>query len=331
MGISILVSQTPPTKQNDSIYPPNLFDGFKPNTEEWLIWFTTTWTLYFLEDFADEYDEFSDLFEGFELLFPHPLRIVETYEYNGTETIEIKGEAVFDLYFTSKMISNLGSNDKVNVGLYSLNLNSLLPIPNMIKNETTEITPELLKNINKQTVIINNINHTLEPGESLLFKVELIPGNKTITEWLKKERPILKEFGNRALDLLIDIANSSGNPTLQIISEFIDEIGILAEELNITKEDASEILNSIISSSLVYDSAGHPSSVTLPFKTPEANENKNTKIYYLHTGKKMDERKPTKEDHSSNNLMNSLLIQLTNESINLLKVWYFISPQFLIF
>ncbi|MEA3457964.1 MAG: hypothetical protein U9R21_04720, partial [Candidatus Thermoplasmatota archaeon] len=35
MGMSVLVSQNPPTKQNDSIYPPNLIDGFKPNSEEW--------------------------------------------------------------------------------------------------------------------------------------------------------------------------------------------------------------------------------------------------------------------------------------------------------
>ena len=100
--------------------------------------------------------------------------------------------------------------------------------------------------------------------------------------------------------------NHSELPTLQNISELIDEISVLADEFNITKEDVSEILNSMISSSLVYDSVSHPSSVTLPFKAPGANEDENTKIYYLHSGNKMDETKPTKQDSSRNNLENSI-------------------------
>jgi len=38
MGMSVLVSQTPPTKQNDSVYPPNLIDGSKLNLEELSAW-----------------------------------------------------------------------------------------------------------------------------------------------------------------------------------------------------------------------------------------------------------------------------------------------------
>ena len=303
MGMSVLVSQTPPTKQNDSVYPPNLFDGFKLKPEEWLVWFA----FYFVDDLTGEYgDELGDLLEGFKLFFPNPLRIVETYECDGSEAIEIDGDVSFDLHFSSRMASKFGSNDEVNVALYSLSSDSLLPVPNMIKNKTVEITPELLKKINEQTVTIENVNHTLEPGDSLLFKIELIPGNKTAAERLKKEKPILEELGDWALDMLKNIANSSGNPTLQNITELIDEISSLADEFNITKEDASEILNSMISSSLVYDSISHPSSVTLPFKAPDASEDENTKIYYLHSGNKMDETKPTKQDSSQNNLESSI-------------------------
>jgi len=305
-GLSILVSQTRPIKQNDSVYPPNIFNGLTLNSEEWLIWLTTTWILYFIDDFADEYSEYADLLDEFELFFPHPLRILETYEHTGSEAIEIDGDVDFDLYFSSKTLSNFGEKDRVNVGLYSLNLDSLLPIPKMIKNETVDIQSESGSRINKQMITIKNINHTIEPGESLLFKVEIILGNKTITEWLNKERPILDQYKNRSIDLIKNLINNSGNPTLQNISEFIDEISSIAEEYNITKEDTSEIINSIISSSLVYDSVSHPSSVTLPFIDPNAIEDENTKIYYLHSGSEMDEQVPTKEEYSSNNLENTV-------------------------
>jgi len=297
MGMSVLVSQTPPTKQNDSIYPPNLIDGSKLHLEELSAWVA----FYFLEDLTGEFgDELGDLLDGFELFFPHPLRIVETYEYDGSEAIKIDGDVSFDLHFSSRMV--FVDNDKVNVALYSLSLDSLLPIPNMIKNKTVEITPESLKKINEQTVTIENVNHTLEPGDSLLFKIELIPGNKTATEWLKKESPILEKIVN----CVINWINNSELPAVQNVSEFIDEISVLADEFNITKEDAAEILNSMISSSLVYDSVNHPSSVTLPFKAPGASRDENTKIYYLHSGNKMDEQEPTKQDSSKNNLKNSI-------------------------
>jgi len=305
-GLSILVSETRPLKQNDSVYPPNLINGFTLNSEEWLVWLTTTWILYFLDDFGDEYGEYADLLDEFELFFPHPLRIVETYEYTGSETIEIDGDVVFDLYFSSKTFSRFGENDKINVGLYSLNLDSLLPIPKMIKNETVDIISESNSKINEQLVKINNINHTLDPGESLLFKVEIILGNNSFTDWLNKERPILEQYRNQTIDLIRNIVNNSGNPTLQNISQFLDEISIIAEEYNITKEDTSDIINSIISSSLVYDSVSHPSSVTLPFINPNTIEDENSKIYYLHSGGEMDELLPTKEEYSSDTIENAI-------------------------
>ena len=76
LGLTILVSELFPSKINDSVYPPTIFNGLTFNSEEWITWFSTTWLFYFLEDLTDEYDDFDDLFEGLELLFPHPLRIV---------------------------------------------------------------------------------------------------------------------------------------------------------------------------------------------------------------------------------------------------------------
>ena len=53
------VSKTPPNKQNDSRYPPSIIkkDPSKIlpelNSEEWLLWLTTAWILYFFEDFEE--------------------------------------------------------------------------------------------------------------------------------------------------------------------------------------------------------------------------------------------------------------------------------------
>ena len=49
-----------------------------------------------------------------------------------------------------------------------------------------------------QEIIIENVNHTLDPGESLLFEIELIPGNKTIID-LYKGTPNYDQFLLRAL------------------------------------------------------------------------------------------------------------------------------------
>ena len=146
LGLTVLTSESFPMKTNDSFYPPKIFDGLSFNSEEWLTWFTTTWLFYFLDDLTGEYeefDEFGDLFEGLELLFPNPLRIVESYEYDGNNTIQINGNVNFNLFLSSKIFSKISENDEVRIGFYSLNPDSIFPIPIKIDDKTVEI--QLLK------------------------------------------------------------------------------------------------------------------------------------------------------------------------------------------
>ena len=79
----------------------------------------------------------------------------------------------------------------------------------------------------------------------------------------------------------------------------IDEI---ASEANITKEDAGIVLNSMISTSLVYDSVNHPSSVSLPFSIESEYDQENNVIYYLHSNNLMNFLSPESDDHSINDL-----------------------------
>jgi PKD repeat protein len=263
-----LVSESHPTKIVDSKYPPGLFKmdtskilpRYNLNSEELLIWYTN-WIFYFM------WDEYKDLFEGFELLellFPHPSRIVEAYEYNGNEQVEIKGDVVFDLYFSSEISSKFLNKDHVKIGLYSVNPESLLPFPKLIMNKTIIIKPNLLRGINEQKIKLRNINYTLDPGELLLFQVEIIPSNKTIVNLIKNRIDIGKIF-----DRWEERANRWENSRingLREIAVFINEIRNLSEGINISKEDIAEIANVVRSISLVYDSVSHPSSVTIPFK-----------------------------------------------------------------
>ena len=121
-GTFALVSQDPPTKQNDSEYPPILLNGLEINEEEWMNWFSA-WVLYLL---GDELNEYGDFLGGFDIILPHPYRIVEVYEHDENESVEIKGDVVFDLHFLSDITSKFNT-DEVNIVLYSMALESILP------------------------------------------------------------------------------------------------------------------------------------------------------------------------------------------------------------
>jgi len=298
MGMSVLVSQEPPTKQNDSEYPPLLLNGLELNSDE-LIYWLAAWAIQLM---GSEYD---DLLEGFDILLPHPFRIVESYEHYGDESVEIKGDVSFDLYFLSDITSKF-NKDEVKVCLYSMNSESLIPLPKEIKNTTVKITPKLLpRSIHGQKITLENVNYTLNPGDALLFSIEIIPGDKAIVNTVLKaiELPLLKSFGEKLLDFFENQENNSERPALQELGAIIKEFRSMIEdeEFNITADQISEIFTAVMSSSLVYDSTSHSSSVTLPFKAP-SSEDENTKVYYLHDGNEMDEEKPTKNASSSSDL-----------------------------
>jgi len=266
-GMLALASESHPTKRVDSKYPPSLFKmddskilpRYNLNSEELLIWFTN-WIFYFMWDEFD--DEYRNLFEGFELFFPHPFRIVEAYEYDGNEQVEIKGDVVFDLYFSSEISSKFLNKDRVKIGLYSVNPESLLPLPKEIKNATMKIRPNLLREIHRQKIKLQNIDFTLNPGGLLLFQVEIIPSNKTISNLIKNRMDMDKIF-----DRWEERANRWENSRingLREIAAFVNEIRNVSEYINISKEDIAEIANTIRSISFVYDSVHHPSSVTIP-------------------------------------------------------------------
>ncbi|MBD3226851.1 MAG: hypothetical protein GF329_01580, partial [Candidatus Lokiarchaeota archaeon] len=188
------LSELPPTKENDSRYPPSLlkkgeskiFPSF--NVDEVTI-YATAWLFYLFPEFnlTDLFDYFGDGIDtdeyDLELLFPHPYRVVGSYTNNGDKTIEISDDITYSLYFDSHFRLLPKFRDKVEIGIYSMDTKLLLPLPKLVKNTTVEIKPK--ERIKKQEITLENVNLTIEPGDSILLSIEIIPCENLIgrKEW----------------------------------------------------------------------------------------------------------------------------------------------------
>jgi hypothetical protein len=301
----ITLTPTSPTKQNYSQYPPSLFIKntsklflkYSLNVDQWLMW-ASTWIFYLLDDLSDF--DLSEIFPGYELLIPHPMRIVAAYLYTGNESVDINGDIIYNMYFNTE-VKNKKFIDKVKVELYAVNFESELPIPRRIKNTTIDLLPSRGSAIYKQQIILPEISYTLKPGDSLLFSVEIIPSNKTIYNFITK-RVDVDRFLERCEKFANFLENRTNLNRIQNLGTTLKEILSLFEEdiINITSEDIAVVLNALRSTSFVYDSVKYPSSVSIPAKISEED----IRIYYLHGDKTMDEKPP-----STNNLSESKIGQ----------------------
>lgn len=292
------ISVNPPTNQNDSLYPPYLFEKnttkllpHKQLSDQWLNWFTTAWLIYFLEGAGINLSDLFGYFGNgslsgydFTVLLPNPLRVVESYTYNGEAPVSIKGDLSFNLYFTPPRNKLPRYRDNVTVSLYSINMNSVIPLPKLIKYANVTLKPKG-STIYNQLVTLQNISYTLAPGASLLFSVEIFPANKIIPNWLSKKFNLTK-WDKRASFL----ENRTRLPTIKNIGTTIKELlaSLRDSGINITSKDIDDLLNSLVSTKFVYDSLIHPSSVTVPATITEED----IRVYYLQAGQKMSETKP---------------------------------------
>ncbi len=206
----------------------------------------------------------------------HPFLTAGWYEYNGTESIKIKGSITFNLYYSSTLATQLKYKDEVKVTLYSWDQNSLLfPFPREIKNGNTTITlkPEKFGDIvQNQTVTLKNISHTLREGEILIFAVEVIHSDKPIGNIVERryERKLKANLGK-----IGEFLNQSSDEQLQELGNIILGILEISEEYGITGEEIANLADSFSSSSFVYNSEDYPSSVTFPH-----NSTNSTKLYF---------------------------------------------------
>ena len=149
------------------------------------------------------------------------------------------------------------------MGIYSWN-NFIFP--HEIKNKTVFIKYNPISRISRQRVRLKEVNCTLHPGDALLFLVEIIPSNKTITKILERRLDLDKLF-DRWRDK-IQRWEDSNLPLLIRLANLLNFTILMFNEFNLSERDVVEILNDLISSSIVYDSIFHPSSVTLHLMLP---------------------------------------------------------------
>jgi len=275
-----MINQSPPSKNNDSMWPPSI-----SNTQEWLYWFTT-WLAYKGIEGVDD----SGLYGLDEL---NPFTLTEEYFYEGQETLEINGVVTFDLYFSSTLLSKiLKDSVEVSIGYYDYDYAFI-----EIGNTTAEIKSDLSGGkIQEQEIKIENVNYNLEPGNSLVFSIKLIQTDKPIGTIIKmQDEEELMSIAEQIADTLIA---QNIIPKLKDVGEAIKEVLNSSESMgiNITMDDIAELANAVVSSSFVYDSIEHRSSVTLPVAI--FGEEENTKTYYLHDENKMNEELPTKDKAS---------------------------------
>lgn len=310
------MSLTLPEAKNDSLFPPSI-----TNTEEWLMWFET-WIMSKafspdmileelgmneseLEENASELgmtvEEFLE-YLGFSDTF-NPFVMQETYTYTGEDELYVNGTITFDLYFSSNLPSRLLYKDQVEVTISVIDTETFEEVYS--KNTTATIESKLFGGkIQKQTISIDGVDFTLKNEDQIVFSIEMLPSEKLIGNLIgSQDEERLLEIADMMADVLIN-QNLSSN--LKQIGETIKEFINTSQSeggYNLTLEDLAELANAIRSSSFIFNSAEHASSVTLPITLPGEE---NTITYYLSTDSSGDkiltEEVPTSQNVSRANL-----------------------------
>ena len=314
------MSTDPPTKENDSEWPPSLFVKNKLlpqiNSEKWLAWFELWVTFKFaevmldlgdLDDFAgedipDEMIEYMDSFIQTLLDMYNPFKVAEEYTYTGEETSEINGEIIFDLFL--KSTSKIRYKDSIKVSISKYKMIFEMPVSEEIKNVTTEIKPTIIPGIIKLVPITLDLEDEkilLDQGDIITFSVEIIPSERRIGKILNRmaergfEEKAIKVVGRFAEFLSkrrCEKLNNLGDTIKEFLnmSEEFSEMGV-----NLTLADVADFTDGVKASSFIFASSTHPSKVTLPITLAEEDK-ENEVRYYLHDESTMDENIPTKEE-----------------------------------
>ncbi len=322
LGFAFL-SQTPPTSQKDSEYPPSILvkNGIigKNNThisEEWFTWLSTA----LLGELFDNLSglNLSDLegLEGLELFLPGLSRIVEGYTYNGNDTIHISGDIQYHLYFSdTKKLKKL--TDNVTVSLYTMNIESVFPFPKLIKNTSVRLTPTAsFGGIYDQQITLSNVNCTLTPGDNLLVSIEIVPTDKPILILDLLNRPLIK----KTIEGMVNrwVSGAVHGPLRLQLGALIKNVTALMEEggINFTSEDIASFINAMKSTKFIYNSQFHPSSVTFPAKLSVDD----IRIYYLISDQKLSETQQDGKNATKTKILTTPTLWTAEEGLDRNKI-----------
>jgi hypothetical protein len=238
------------------------------------------------EDGLGEFLQYLLLMKDFfdNILSPHPYRIIGSYYVN--ETLNITGDIVFSLFFSSTLLTQLEGKyqDKVNISLHHYDIYE--GTINQIENANLTITlyPELFED---KVQMANNIklidiNHTIYKGDYLLISVELIQSKKPISNFIEKRWEKRIKY---SIERLITYINYSKNPDISVFGGMLKDFFSLLQEAGIGAEEIANLVNSFSSSSFYYGSASYKSSVFIPISNSEDNKT----LYFHYMPSEIDE------------------------------------------
>ena len=296
--IGNIIDENPPTKTNDSEYPPtlrkfiDLFFGGDLKT--------------FIKSLlsGEELDE--NMFIEFEELILGMMFSLDSfrglYVYNGEESISLNGEVVFNLYFSSPL-NYIIDSDTANISfiVYDVDLNDFTIEPKITKSASVLIKRQLLSPLKNPTLyeIPITVNTELEPGNIIMVDIDIVAGERHLFDYI--DEIDISELGlNETLEVLAELINSTEIPELAPLADMLLDLSAALTE-DFSTEDITSILENL-TSSFIYDSVSHPSSLTIPKPIGSANE-ENIKTYYLHGDNVMDET-PADGDTKEVNLKN---------------------------
>jgi hypothetical protein len=229
----------------------------------------------------DGLDDFS-LPEDILILYGmHPYVTAGFFEYEGEDDLVIKGDITFNLFYSPTLSSSLLWKDDIIVSIHKLTEDpsslfgfSLKEIENA--NKTIKLKPELLGDFSqKLTVTLEDIDMIIQEGDTIVFKVEVVQSGKPIGNLFEKR------FGAKLISMIEKVADflkNAKSEDLINIGEAIVEILNLTEEMGLTPETIRSLVDSLSSSSFVYNSKDYPSNVFLPI-----NNEKNLTLYFNKT------------------------------------------------
>jgi large-conductance mechanosensitive channel len=267
-GYGRVMDQNPPIKTNDSEYPPTIktiIDMCRKGEWEELL----------SEEFLVSY--FAP-FQG-------------AYVYSGEEKLDLKGDVNFNLYFASPPWY-LWDNDTVNVSFLVLKI---------LGDEELQTKFTESKEVKVKRKLLSPLKDTIEYKFSIPVETVLEPGDVILAE-------IKISAGDKLLLNYVNFDLSSLNETLKSLGEALSNISFLSN-LSETLLKLSEIFGSeefagfnitefieMMSSSFIYDSVNHKSSMTLPCSI--TGEVENIRTYYLHSENKMSSDPPENDKPS---------------------------------
>ena len=291
LDIGNVIDSNPPTKINDSEYPPTLrrfvelfFDGD---------------FLTFIKDIISGGEIDENMFSQFEELIMDMVLSFASfrgyYVYDGEDSISLNGELMFNLYFSSPL-SYIIDSDTANItfvvyeDVYDPDFGQYVLEPKTTKSASVLIKRQLLSPLKNPTLyeIPTIVDTELDPGDIIMADIDIVPGERRLFDYFD-EIDFSELNLNETFEALAELVNST---EMEELDPLVDMLLNLSEGgiEDFSTEDITTIFENL-TSSFVYDSISHPSSIILPAPIGSADE-ENAKTYYLHSGSIMNENTP---------------------------------------